>query len=331
MASSDGFYLTLPSDGSMATFPNNTVAQFKTLLPQTIDLTDGEWEVGLTELMYASSVKNISEEEAFFDLLITHQFSAHIKDPNHFKINRFHMEKIHSTSLSKCFTLVDWAYSYLRNQANAGDDLKMDVFRVHFRPGPYIHPKALTSEINEGLERCMIKIWKTLGHPDQQTNMRLVYYEEFDRIEYQYNGKLLRNKNPFCVRFPLSLAYKLGFGRKTVPPLNSENMTTWLNVSYLAPNTIDLYENLKQMYVYCDVIEPQMVGSNALKLLRVVPVNASHQDQRQAKWEPVRAEYLRLSKKYFDSIEIQIRTPLGTVMPFISGKTILKLHFKKLY
>ena len=42
MANSDGFYLTLPSDGSMATFPNNTVAQFKTLLPQRIDLTDGE-------------------------------------------------------------------------------------------------------------------------------------------------------------------------------------------------------------------------------------------------------------------------------------------------
>ena len=42
-------------------------------------------------------------------------------------------------------------------------------------------------------------------------------------------------------------------------------MTTWLNVSYLVPITIDLYENLKQMYVYCDVIEPQMVGSNALK------------------------------------------------------------------
>ena len=133
----------------------------------------------------------------------------------------------------------------------------------------------------------------------------------------------------FC--FPLSLAYKLGFWRKAIPPLSSENMTTSVNVSYLAPNTIDLYENLKQMYVYCDVIEPQMVGLNALKLRRVVPVNASHQDQRQAKWEAVRAEYLRLRKKHFDTIEIQIRSPLGTVMPFMSGMNILKLHLKKMY
>lgn len=57
MAGSVGFCLTLPSDGSMETFPQNTVAQFKTLLPQTVDLTDGEWQVGL---MYGSSVKNIS-------------------------------------------------------------------------------------------------------------------------------------------------------------------------------------------------------------------------------------------------------------------------------
>ena len=81
MAKNDGFYLILHSDGSMATFPNNTVAHFKTLLPQTIDLTDGEWEVGLSEMMYGTSVKNISHEEAFFDMLITQEFSSQIRDP----------------------------------------------------------------------------------------------------------------------------------------------------------------------------------------------------------------------------------------------------------
>ena len=53
-----------------------------------------------------------------------------------------------------------------------------------------------------------------------------------------------------------------------------------MNVSYLNPYTNNLYENLKQMYVYCVVIEIQMVGSNSLILLRVVPVNASNQEQR---------------------------------------------------
>lgn len=58
-----------------------------------------------------------------------------------------------------------------------------------------------------------------------------------------------------------------------------QNMTKWLNVKYLAPNNIELFENLKQMYVYCDIIEPQMVGSNALKLFRVFLVTSGTQDQ----------------------------------------------------
>ena len=73
--------------------------------------------MGLSEMIYGTSVKNISHEESFFDMLITQEFSPQIKDPNHFQINRFHMEKIHSTSLSKCFTLVDRASSYLKNEA----------------------------------------------------------------------------------------------------------------------------------------------------------------------------------------------------------------------
>lgn len=54
------------SDGSMETFPQNTVAQFKTLLPQTVDLTDGEWQVGLTEMMYGCSVKKHLSKRILF-------------------------------------------------------------------------------------------------------------------------------------------------------------------------------------------------------------------------------------------------------------------------
>lgn len=68
MTQSEGFYLILPSDGSMKTFPDNMVSQFITLLPQNIDLTDGEWEVALTEMLYGTSIENISENEAYFDI-----------------------------------------------------------------------------------------------------------------------------------------------------------------------------------------------------------------------------------------------------------------------
>lgn len=72
MAQSEGFYMTLPSDGSQS-FPNNKLSSFKTLLPSTINLTDGEWEMGLTELIFDHSVQNISPEEAHFDVAYERQ------------------------------------------------------------------------------------------------------------------------------------------------------------------------------------------------------------------------------------------------------------------
>lgn len=56
------FYITLPSDSSMSFFPNNTVAEFTTKLPDRIIL-DGDYEVALTELIYTHSFSNIRNED----------------------------------------------------------------------------------------------------------------------------------------------------------------------------------------------------------------------------------------------------------------------------
>jgi hypothetical protein len=48
------FYLTLPSDSSSRYYPENTTACFKTKLSERIEL-DGEFEVGLAQLIYPHS------------------------------------------------------------------------------------------------------------------------------------------------------------------------------------------------------------------------------------------------------------------------------------
>ena len=70
MTSSDGFYITLPADGSIDVYPNNTLRTFTNRLVQPVDLSEGEWEVGLMEMMFPTSLDNIPQNEAFFDLLI---------------------------------------------------------------------------------------------------------------------------------------------------------------------------------------------------------------------------------------------------------------------
>ena len=55
------FYLTLPSNASLKIYPSNTVAKYTTRLQKRIEL-DGDWEVGLTEMVYPYSLVNVSGE-----------------------------------------------------------------------------------------------------------------------------------------------------------------------------------------------------------------------------------------------------------------------------
>jgi hypothetical protein len=62
VCSSDLFSLTLPSNASPDTHPNNTVATFKTLLAEPINLTGaGEYEVGLSEIQHPTLIRNVSD------------------------------------------------------------------------------------------------------------------------------------------------------------------------------------------------------------------------------------------------------------------------------
>jgi hypothetical protein len=56
------FYLTLPSDSSSKYYPENTTASFKTKLSDRLDL-DGEWEVGLAQLIYPHSWYNFNNTD----------------------------------------------------------------------------------------------------------------------------------------------------------------------------------------------------------------------------------------------------------------------------
>ena len=52
------FCLHLPSNSSLDKFPNNTLTEYRIGLPQTVSLT-GDWEVGVAEVHYPHSWKNV--------------------------------------------------------------------------------------------------------------------------------------------------------------------------------------------------------------------------------------------------------------------------------
>ena len=66
-----GFYLTLPSDSSSSTYPNNTPSSYKVKLPQRVRLKGENWMVGLVQVDYSNTLFNIPEDDGgrfYYDL-----------------------------------------------------------------------------------------------------------------------------------------------------------------------------------------------------------------------------------------------------------------------
>ena len=59
------FYVTLPSNSPSAFHQQNTISHYITQLPRALDL-EGEWEVGLAEILYPHSWNNIRESRNVF-------------------------------------------------------------------------------------------------------------------------------------------------------------------------------------------------------------------------------------------------------------------------
>ena len=54
------FYITLPSNASFSTFPDNTTTSYRVKLPQPIDVS-GNWEDGLYSVAYPYTWYNLQE------------------------------------------------------------------------------------------------------------------------------------------------------------------------------------------------------------------------------------------------------------------------------
>lgn len=85
-----------------------------------------------------------------------------------------------------------------------------------------------------------------------------------------------------------------------------------------------------QFFIYCDILEPQIVGDTNAKLLRVVSADNSkymYGAQKMKIFSP--PHYIPVLKRGFENIEIDIRTETGESVPFSFGTVCVKLHFKR--
>lgn len=83
-----------------------------------------------------------------------------------------------------------------------------------------------------------------------------------------------------------------------------------------------------QMFVYCDIIEPQIVGYESTQIIKIV--NTTHSEVNfgtPCHRDFHRLHYVPVMKNEFDTIEVNIRDITGKLFPFRHGIVTVKLHF----
>ena len=94
-----------------------------------------------------------------------------------------------------------------------------------------------------------------------------------------------------------------------------------------SPRVADINAGLYSMYVYCDIIQAQLIGDVEVPLLRIVPVEGKHGDMITKTFQNL--QYVPIVKKQFSTVEMDIKTDTGEKVPFESGKLITTLHLRR--
>lgn len=93
-----------------------------------------------------------------------------------------------------------------------------------------------------------------------------------------------------------------------------------------SPFVSDPNTSFPVMYVYCDLVEPQIVGDVQAPLLKIVTVQGKDSEIINVHYP--RPFYLPVIRQHFQTIQVDIRLHSGSLVPFERGKVFAVLHFR---
>lgn len=71
-----------------------------------------------------------------------------------------------------------------------------------------------------------------------------------------------------------------------------------------AAHVVDVHQSFYSLYIYCDLVQPQIVGGSLVPLLRIVPTMGTMGQMITNTYENVHYHLMR--RKHFNTMEIDI-------------------------
>ncbi len=186
---------------------------------------------------------------------------------------------------------------------------KCSVVDVNVPEGSYRTIGELINTIDETVNQ-----WKP-------TDIKLKLKDHF-KIAYMPILKRVRIKlNTTTIKgmvLGTTLQYMLGFGGEW-----SRSFTKAVHIADYPP---DLTGGFNTLFVYCNLLQPQIVGNSLVPLLRTVPITGSYGYSVDKVF--LAPHYIPLRNKSFDTIETSIKDDTNCPVKFNFGKSIVKVHLR---
>jgi hypothetical protein len=96
---------------------------------------------------------------------------------------------------------------------------------------------------------------------------------------------------------------------------------------FKAMYTFDLHAGLRMIYIYSDIVSHTLVGDSKVPLLRVCVTEGKYGEMVSATFTD--PHYVPLARNDMDTIEVNINSELGKLVPFEFGKSVVTLHFRR--
>ena len=144
------------------------------------------------------------------------------------------------------------------------------------------------------------------------------------KFKFELNGK---------VTITLSPGYKVYLRREQAIVLGFMTFEDSAEVKEIAKSETGSYvANLHRetnIYVYCDIVQPQIVGDKTVPLLGIVPSEKTTETY-EALYVVENMCYIPIQTKSFQKIKILLRSSTNESIPFEYGRAAVTLHLKPL-
>ena len=130
-----------------------------------------------------------------------------------------------------------------------------------------------------------------------------------------------QNEKHIRLLFPKQIGQILGLDPTMIEkPIGNEQHIFKFNAN--------LHHSLSNLFIYSDIADFTSVGDIVAPILRVVPFNTVTELVHVHK-EFKNLQYVPVFKSVIDQVYISIKLETGSNVPFVTGETMIKLHFRR--